>query len=93
VVISTAESRSTALRHVSDTIQDELMDGKVAQLAKQRLETSPHLALRSIVCGFHEGVLVLRGTVASFFLKQLAQETVRSVSGVRLIENYVEVEL
>ena len=64
----------------------------IAQLAKERLATSSYLALRSIVCDCHEGVLVLRGVVGSYFLKQLVQETVRNLSGVRLIENDVQVD-
>jgi osmotically-inducible protein OsmY len=66
--------------------------GEGARTAERRFLDSPHVALRSILCEFHEGVLVLRGHVPSFYLKQLAQEMVRTVEGVERILNVVEVK-
>ncbi len=63
----------------------------VAWKAERRLQASRYAALRSIRCEFHDGVLVLHGRVASFYLKQLAQELVRHLDGVDVIANAVEV--
>jgi len=63
----------------------------VITTAKRRFDASPYIALRSIVCEFHEGILVLRGEVTSFHLKQCAQEAVRTLVGVDVVVNAVEV--
>jgi BON domain len=63
----------------------------IAKTARKRLKASPHTPLRSIRCEVHEGVLVLRGQVTSYYIKQLAQETVRTLEGVGAIINVVEV--
>ena len=68
-----------------------LANSHVVTTAKRRLDASPYTALRSIVCDFHEGVLVLRGQVTSYHLKQRAQETVRTLDGVEVVVNAVEV--
>ena len=65
--------------------------GDIAEKAGRRLRASPHAALRSIKCGVNEDVLVLRGHVPTYHLKQLAQETVRAIDGVGAIINSVEV--
>jgi osmotically-inducible protein OsmY len=43
------------------------------------------------LCDYHEGALILRGDVPSYFLKQLAQEAVRGVEGVEEIVNRIQV--
>jgi hypothetical protein len=62
-----------------------------AALAQARLSASPYLELRVLACDSHEGVLAIRGRVPSFYLKQLAQATVRDVPGVEVIHNQVQV--
>lgn len=64
----------------------------VATTAEWHLGASPYIALRSIVCEFHAGVLLLRGQVTSYHLKQRAQEAVRMLKGVEIVVNLVEVE-
>jgi len=60
--------------------------------ARRRLMASPYSALHSVACTFHEGVLVLHGQVASYYLKQLAQASVGNILGVDEVSNRVEVE-
>ena len=67
------------------------VNSEIAKTAGKRLQASLHTPLRSIRCEVHEGVLVLRGQVTSYYLKQLAQETVRTLEGVEVIVNVVEV--
>lgn len=80
------------LQPVSTTSHAGPTDGGVAERAERLFQASPYVGLRSILCEFHEGVLVLRGHVKSYYLKQLAQEMVRSLDGVGAIFNFVEVQ-
>lgn len=70
--------------------QSRTPDREVVKAAEKRLQDSPYAALRTITCEFREGTLVLRGRVTSYYLKQLAQETVRSLEGIGGILNVVE---
>jgi osmotically-inducible protein OsmY len=63
----------------------------VAEIAKDRLRNSPYASLRTLSCDLEGGGLVLRGHLPSFHHKQLAQETVRRLAGVRQIINATEV--
>jgi len=38
-----------------------------------------------------QGRIILRGTVASYYQKQMAQETLRKIDGVEEIENHLQV--
>ena len=60
-----------------------------ANLAQAKLKASRYLALRTLTCDGHEGVLAVRGQVSPFFLKQMAQTAVRDVPGVEEINNQV----
>ena len=71
--------------------QSGVTDGEAARAAERLFQACPYGPLRSTTCDFHEGVLVLRGQVTSYYLKQLAQEMVRNVDGVELIVNVLEV--
>lgn len=63
----------------------------VAAAAEQRLGQSRYRPLWTITCHYHEGMVFLRGRVNSYYLKQLAQETIRHVVGVEQIVNEIEV--
>jgi osmotically-inducible protein OsmY len=62
-----------------------------AKSAQRRLRASPWSELRCVTAEYHDGILVLRGRVSSYYHKQLAQETVRRVLGAEAINNVVEV--
>lgn len=66
--------------------------GGLADAARERLRAVPYAAVRRISCEHRHGRLVLRGRLPSFYLKQLAQEAVAGLDGVREIVNEVEVE-
>lgn len=55
------------------------------------LEGNPYLARRNLRFETHQGRVVLRGRVGSFFQKQMAQEALRAIDGVAEIENELEV--
>jgi|ERR1700693_5124005 len=77
----------------NDSVEDmsECGSRRVAVSAENRLQERLVLANRRIACEFHEGTLVLRGQVSSFYEKQLAQEAVRTLDGVEQIVNRLEV--
>lgn len=55
------------------------------------LNESPYLVRRKLRFETSEGRVVLRGTVASYFQKQMAQEALRRIDGIEAIENQLEV--
>lgn len=62
-----------------------------ADLAERALRSSPYLALRNVSCGCQDGVLILRGCLPTYYLKQVAQAVVAHVEGVRQVVNEIEV--
>jgi hypothetical protein len=64
---------------------------RVASQAARALKKSSHPALRNLSVEGAEGDLIISGKVSSYYLKQLAQETIMSVrEGLRLV-NKVDV--
>ena len=59
--------------------------------AAQVLYHSAHPALRRLRIEETDTSLVIRGQVSSYYLKQLAQETVKALRGPRRLVNHVEV--
>jgi hypothetical protein len=60
--------------------------------AQESMCASPYPSLRKVVCERRGHLLVLRGHVESFHLKQLAQETVRRLDRQHLIANDLTVD-
>jgi osmotically-inducible protein OsmY len=58
---------------------------------RDALEQSPHLLGRKLRFEACEGRVTLKGVVRSYYQKQMAQESLREVAGVNLIENQLEV--
>lgn len=56
-----------------------------------RLRSSHSIELRRLLCEMRDRTLIIRGQVSSYYLKQLAQETVRSLAGESKIVNRLEV--
>lgn len=61
-------------------------------LISSTMAAHPHLKQRKLRVETHQGHVVLRGVVNSYYHKQLAQEAVRRVEGVQSIENHLEVD-
>ena len=62
------------------------------ELAERCLRGNSYLALKNLSCDGREGVLVLRGCLPSYYLKQIAQEVVaHQVKGVGRIDNQIQV--
>jgi hypothetical protein len=64
---------------------------RIQELAAACFRGSPYRALHSLCCDYVGGALVLRGSLPSYFLKQIAQEAVAGLEGVQRIENRIQV--
>ncbi len=51
------------------------------------LSNNPYVSRRKLQCEFVDEDLVLRGTVKTYYQKQMAQESLRKINGVRRIIN------
>jgi hypothetical protein len=68
-------------------------DQEIETRIRQALDRSRYHQLRFVYCGFRDGVLTLRGSVESYYLKQLAQTVaLTQVRGGVIVENHVRVE-
>ena len=61
--------------------------------AQARFHQSGYLALREISCEVQERTLVLRGSVPSYYQKQIAQSLAANVEGIERVCNYIEVRV
>ena len=59
--------------------------------AQAKLRACPYREVQKTTCLFHKGVLLLQGTVSSYYLKQIAQTVLMRVEGVRHIVNTIRV--
>ena len=60
--------------------------------AERVLRCGPYPALKKLSCDYRGGVLVLRGCLPSYYLKQIAQEVVaHQVRGVGRLDNQIQV--
>lgn len=57
----------------------------------QAFSVSPHLCGRQLVIETDADTVVVRGTVETYYQKQMAQEIMRRVEGVQKIDNQLEV--
>jgi osmotically-inducible protein OsmY len=71
--------------------QEVPLSRHVAAVAQARLGASSHRALSAIFCKCDQGVLVLRGSLSTYFHKQMAQEIVADIEGVKQVVNQIEV--
>ena len=63
----------------------------VEEAAEMRLKSSPYPSIQRVNCDFKKGRLTLHGRVSTFFEKQIAQQAVIGLDGVRRLENRIEV--
>lgn len=63
----------------------------VTEAAERCLRSNPYLALKNVTCAYRDGVLLLQGCLSSYYLKQVAQQVVARVEGVRRIDNQIMV--
>ncbi|QDT68608.1 BON domain protein [Planctomycetes bacterium MalM25] len=61
------------------------------ETVSEALEASPYITGRRLRIEAGDGRVRLRGDVGTFFEKQMAQEVVRRIDGVELVENHLQV--
>ena len=66
---------------------------RLVHLADAALEETGYAMLRHVNCDFQDGVMILRGNVPSYYLKQVAQTAIQQVDGIRQIDNRLEVRM
>jgi osmotically-inducible protein OsmY len=81
----------SARRRVSPITADFRCPHEMRSEVAACLQKTGHLFSRAVSCEYDQGVLVLRGRVPSFYLKQLAQERVTSLDGISKVVNQIEV--
>ncbi len=81
---SDAFARKPAMTTTAITLEDRI-DSAIGR--------APHLLDQVVRIETHAGHVVLRGTVRSYYQKQMAQEAVWTVDGVAQVENQLEVYL
>jgi osmotically-inducible protein OsmY len=84
-------SRNPALDHVVSPASECLGVPGVDLEVKVQFRRSGYQALQGVTCEFHEGTARIRGHLPTFYLKQIAQEIVCAVVGVRSVVNQIEV--
>lgn len=73
------------------TIENFVAANEIAKTATECLRKSPYKVLTRVSCECRHGVLYLRGRLFSFHEKQVAQEAVATVKGMRQVVNEIEV--
>ena len=73
------------LQHFEDSRHD------LSDLLSNALARNPYFANRNIRIELQEDEIVLKGAVNTYYLKQLAQESVRSLNSSERIRNEIEV--
>lgn len=63
----------------------------IAGAAQAKLQECPYSTVRHVICRCERGVVLLRGSVYSFYEKQLAQSIVSQVEGVQEVVNHIDV--
>ena len=74
-----------------DTIATTETRNGLSDRVRTAIQSSPFLPRRNLRFEAEHGRVILRGEVASFYQKQMAQECLRDVDGVTAIENQLEV--
>ena len=82
------------LPHISIAKQEPIISQEqpaLRELVETALARSSYLTGKNLRIEVHQDDVVLRGVVRSYYQKQLAQESLRKVQGVRFIKNELEV--
>ncbi len=67
-------------------------DSHLLQTARAALESTGYVQLRQLACEVSEGMACISGVVPSFYLKQVAQTALLTVTDLKGVTNRVEVQ-
>jgi osmotically-inducible protein OsmY len=84
MVVATGIATLDSQDHVIYPVEQDVI---ASQAAKDALSGTGYRCLCRLDCEVSGGVVQLRGELPSYFLKQIAQETVRQVKGIRGVRN------
>ena len=70
---------------------EDIQPQTIAQLTRRAFEQLGYQQLSLVECLEEDGLLVLRGRLNSFYLKQVAQSVAVKVPGVQTVRNEIEV--
>jgi osmotically-inducible protein OsmY len=87
MAITVDERLSGASHAAGDLLGQRAMQARI----QMQLRQAPYLALRQVVCEIRDGVLLLRGRVPSYYMKQVAQSIVHCVESTLEIHNQLDV--
>jgi hypothetical protein len=59
---------------------------------RQQLRASPYWSIRQLVCDIDQNRIIVRGTVTSFYLKQIAQSLAANVVGIACVQSEIDVQ-
>jgi len=85
MIMATTENNGRVTYGLTGSVIDT--QPTAATTVQARFQRSPFLPLRKITCSLHGGVLLLRGRVPTYYLKQLAQTIGTSTEGVQQVIN------
>ena len=73
--------------------QEYFLDGahELSELIEAAWRQIPHLTKNRLSYELAERDLILRGSVPTYYQKQLVQETLRNIEGIRMIRNEIQV--
>ncbi len=72
--------------------EEGTMSASVDDAVRRRIEGCPYrFAFDKLTWRYEDGTLTIQGCVPSFHLKQVLQELLRNIEGIRRIENSVDV--
>ena len=63
-----------------------------AALLQQQFCSSPYWSLRQLICVFEKGCVIVRGTLPSYYLKQIAQSIAMKALGNDNIQSDIDVQ-
>lgn len=82
---------STLLISKSNLAEAPSQSTELTRRVMDQLASGSYAVLRNVECLEQKGRIVLRGSVPSFFLKQMAQSLVAKVPGVLGVDNQLDV--
>ncbi|MFT5523286.1 MAG: osmotically-inducible protein OsmY [Pirellulaceae bacterium] len=74
------------------SIDDTATSWMILKEIRHRLQASSFCAIRELHCEFQDGVAILHGRVPTIHTRQVARAVVRSVDGVRRLDDCIRVD-
>ena len=84
-------NRTVEIGHTSESGRAHEPGPRLRAEVHRALEHNPYFALCNVRVELRENDVVLSGVLGSYFHKQMAQESVRSIRGVRRVHNEIRV--